>query len=366
MGGTQVRRRRVVASAVAAVVLVGAGATVAARSVDGSAAEGGDGEDAGETTGTATAEVTRRDLEERAELSGTLGYGEQSDVALAGGGTVTALPALGTIVDRGQTLVEVDGRAVTLWFGERPLWRPLDANATDGADVEEVEANLVALGFATATSLTVDETWTDATTQAVKRWQRSLDRDETGAISPGDVVVLPAAVRIAGHPTPVGGGAGGPVATVTGATRRVTVDLEATKQALVTAGQAVEVELPDGTVVAGTVASVGTVAVAGEGGDPLNPADPTITVTVALEDATQAGTLDEAPVTVRVTTSAAEGVLAVPVDALLALAEGGYAVERVLGTGGTELVPVEAGAFADGWVEVTGDVAEGDVVVVPA
>jgi multidrug efflux pump subunit AcrA (membrane-fusion protein) len=72
-------------------------------------------------------------------------------------------------------------------------------------------------------------------------------------------------------------------------------------------------------------------------------------------------------VVVRVVTSAAEGVLAVPVDALMALAEGGYAVERV-GTGpdgASELVAVELGAFADGWVEVTGDVAEGDQVEVP-
>jgi len=33
--------------------------------------------------------------------------------------------------------------------------------------------------------------------------------------------------------------------------------------------------------------------------------------------------------------------------------------------GGTELVAVELGAFADGWAQVTGDVAEGDQVVVP-
>ena len=48
--------------------------------------------------------------------------------------------------------------------------------------------------------------------------------------------------------------------------------------------------------------------------------------------------------------------------------EGGYAVERV-GTGpqgANELVKVETGAFADGWVELSGDVAEGDEVVVPA
>jgi hypothetical protein len=57
--------------------------------------------------------------------------------------------------------------------------------------------------------------------------------------------------------------------------------------------------------------------------------------------------------------------LAVPVEALLALAEGGYAVERVKADGTTELVAVKLGAFADDKVEVSGDLAEGDQVVVP-
>ncbi|MGH9210348.1 MAG: hypothetical protein ACRD2C_06650 [Acidimicrobiales bacterium] len=103
----------------------------------------------------------------------------------------------------------------------------------------------------------------------------------------------------------------------------------------------------------------------GVDGAPGAPAgQPTVEVTVTLEDPGAAGALDEAPVTVRVVTRAAEDVVAVPLDALLALAEGGFAVERVVGRH-TELVAVETGAFADGWVEVAGDVAEGDEVVVP-
>ena len=54
--------------------------------------------------------------------------------------------------------------------------------------------------------------------------------------------------------------------------------------------------------------------------------------------------------------------LAVPVEAVLALAEGGYAVEVVDGAT-THLVGVELGPFVDGQVEVVGDVAEGDTVV---
>ena len=57
--------------------------------------------------------------------------------------------------------------------------------------------------------------------------------------------------------------------------------------------------------------------------------------------------------------------LAVPVEALLALAEGGYAVEVSDGDGTTHLVGVELGVFADGLVEITGDVEAGDQVVVP-
>ncbi len=69
------------------------------------------------------------------------------------------------------------------------------------------------------------------------------------------------------------------------------------------------------------------------------------------------------PVDVLVEIVAAEDVLAVPVEAVLALAEGGYAVEVREGSG-TQLVGVELGTFADGFVEITGDVAEGAQVVV--
>jgi hypothetical protein len=360
-------RRKILAAFVALVLVMaaGAGSVLAYRAIDNSTAEASDGDDGtGATAATATAEVTRRNLEEREELTGTLGFGEQTEVSLNGEGTITALPALGTIVDRGQTLVEVDGLAIPLWFGDRPLWRPLDVNATDGADIQEVETNLVALGYATSATLTVDDDWTSATTTAVKKWQDALGRDKTGAIAPGDVVIQPGAVRIAAHPSPVGNPAGGPVATVTTATRQVTVDLEATKQSLLTKDQPVKVELPDGKVLDASITSIGTVATAEESDDPRNPSEPTIEVTVSLADPAQAGNLDEAPVSVSVVTSAATDVLAVPVDALLALAEGGYAVDRTSGDGG--LVRVETGAFADGWVEITGDLAEGDEVVVPA
>ena len=87
-------------------------------------------------------------------------------------------------------------------------------------------------------------------------------------------------------------------------------------------------------------------------------------MTVTLDDPNGAPNLDQAPVKVRVTTSAARGVLAVPVSALLAVSGGGYALERMSIDGTTEQVPVKVGAFADNFVQVAGNIKAGDEVVI--
>jgi hypothetical protein len=357
------RRRRIVATSVASVALVASGAVVAVRGLNSSDGNGSDGTGNGSSTTTSNAKVTKKDLEDHDELDGTLGYGDESEVAASAQGTITALPTLGAIINRGGTVAEVNGKPLTLWLGDRPLWRALDANADDGVDVKEVEANLVALGYAKASTLTVDNNWTAATTTALKKWQKAMGHEQTGSIAPGDVVMLKAPVRVAEEPTPVGGQASGPLLKVTSATREVTVKLDSTKQALVRKGMKVEVVLPSGATLTGKVTEIGTVATAT---DPQNPSNgSSIPVTVALDDPSKAGDLDSAPVTVRVVTSAAKGVLSVPVEALLALSEGGYAVEKVTGKT-SKLVAVKTGAFADGWVEISGNgIAEGDSVKVP-
>jgi multidrug efflux pump subunit AcrA (membrane-fusion protein) len=91
-------------------------------------------------------------------------------------------------------------------------------------------------------------------------------------------------------------------------------------------------------------------------------------VQVRLTDPRAAGTLDQAPVTVNITTATAKNVLVVPVDALLAQSARGYVVE-VVGPGNTRRwVPVTPGIFddADGLVQVTGALTPGQRVVVPA
>jgi multidrug efflux pump subunit AcrA (membrane-fusion protein) len=90
-------------------------------------------------------------------------------------------------------------------------------------------------------------------------------------------------------------------------------------------------------------------------------------VSVKLTNPSAAGSLDEAPVTVNITTASASNVLVVEVGALLAQPSGGYAVE-VVGAGNTRhLVPVTVGLFDDnaGLVQVTGNLRPGERVVVP-
>jgi hypothetical protein len=354
------RVRIVLIAALAAGVATAVPLALARRTSNASASD----DDPAAGTPTSTAEVTRRDLVERTELDGTLGFGDATDVALQRQGTLTALPAEGSTVERGQAIAEVDGHAVPLFYGERPMWRPLGPGVGDGADVRALEENLVALGYATSRTLTVDNTWTSATETAVKKWQHALGVEETGTVDVGAVAYRAGPVRVSSRTGTIGGGTGGPVLTVTAVERAVTVDLDAGEQDAIQEGEKVDVELPDGRTVPATVRTKGRVVHAPPAQDPGGSW--TIDVVVALDDPAAAGELDEAPVSVIVTDTKAAGVLAVPVAALLALAEGGYAVERDAGGGARSLVGVEVGAFADGWVEVTGDIAEGDAVVVPA
>src|SRR5205823_4862447 len=100
----------------------------------------------------------------------------------------------------------------------------------------------------------------------------------------------------------------------------------------------------------------------GQGGGSGNP---TVKLLVTLPDQSALGNYDQAPVSLTLIADEHKNVLAVPVAALLALAEGGYAVQ-VVERGTTRLVPVQLGMFAAGKVEVSGDgITAGTVVGVP-
>jgi hypothetical protein len=195
-----------------------------------------------------------------------------------------------------------------------------------------------------------------------------------GNLPLGQMVFKPTALRIGRVAGSLGGPASGPVLTATSDRHVVTIPLDPSDQPEVRAGDTVSITLPDGATTPGVVSSVGTVAVTSRSGQ--GPPT-TIPVQAKLTHPRTAGTLDQAPVTVNITTEHSRGpVLAVSVTALVAQGpqgaqgntSGGYAVE-VVGPGNTRRwVPVTPGIFdgADGLVQVTGALSPGQRVVVPS
>jgi peptidoglycan hydrolase-like protein with peptidoglycan-binding domain len=298
----------------------------------------------------ATAEVKRMDLAERETVSGDLGYGTARTLTGRRMGTVTALPAAGTVLNRGSVIYQVDAQPVVLFLGALPLYRAVGAGMTDGPDVKLAEENLRDLGYFSGTP---NNAFTTATETAVKKWQKALGVDQTGVIALGDVVVTPAPVRVSTVTAALGADAAGAVLEYTDTTRWVTVDLEESQKDLTAAGAKVALTI-NGKQVPGTVQSV----------VPQAPSDndqnqnQKYVVTISIDDIGAIGNVDAGSTDVVFTVGERKGVLAVPVGALLALAEGGYAVELASG----KLVAVTTGLFADGMVEVTG-VDEGTKVV---
>jgi hypothetical protein len=134
-------------------------------------------------------------------------------------------------------------------------------------------------------------------------------------------------------------------------------------------GDPVVITLPDNSTTPGRVSFVGTVATTPASSGSDQSSSPTIEVDVTPVHPSATGKLDQAPVDVSITTQTVHHVLAVPVEALLALAGGGYALE-VVGAGGTRsLEAVQLGLFddAEGLVQVSGpSVRAGQRVVVPS
>lgn len=309
-----------------------------------------------------TATITRTTLLDRKEVDGTLGHGSETAVSGRIGGTVTWLPETGAPMQRGSVLYRVDNTPVVLLYGSLPAYREL-RTGLEGADVKQFETELKALGY---TGFTIDDEYTSSTAAAVREWQEDLGVEETGSVELGRVVFAAGPVRVAGVEGTVGGAAQGKLLSVSGTNRVVTVTLEVSDQRLAVKGAQVGVELPNGKSATGTITGVATVITPASGN---NAASTDIEVTVALADADQKSIegFDQATVDVTFTASERKDVLAVPVAALLALAEGGYGVQVVDADGTTRLVRVETGLFSGGRVEITGDgLTEGMTVGMPS
>ncbi|MGO9958460.1 MAG: peptidoglycan-binding protein [Solirubrobacteraceae bacterium] len=377
--------------------VLGAAAVLAAIAVIGGVAVTSDAKPAtaaAEPAPVNTAQVQKRTLSATVPQDGTLTYRARSDgsaysVINQARGTYTTLPTLGQVIHQGHVLYRVDESPVVLLYGSTPAYRTLSAGAT-GPDVAELNADLVALGYATPSQLSpTSASFGSATITAVEKLQAALGVTQTGTLTLGQAVFEPTAVRVTTVLAEPGGSAqtGGTVLQGTSTTREVQVALDASQQTDVAVGDKVSITLPNNQTTPGVVSSVGTVATCppssgsgGSGSSSAAPATdtcasassggsttPTITVDVTPSDPAATGTWDQAPVQVGITTASVPDAVVVPVTALLAQPGGGYAVEVVGANAGNHLVPVSLGLFddADGLVQVTGSgLAAGQKVVV--
>ena len=366
--------------------LAGGGVAVAAAGNSNSAASSSGG-----SSQVATAPVVRTTLTNTVQVGGSIGYdGSYAVAALHGGGVYTWLPEPGQVIKQDQPVYSVSDEPVPLLYGSIPAYREFDAGMSDGADVGQLTRDLIALGY--GAGLTQSDHYSSATAGAVERWQSALGLQATGEIPLGEVVFEPGPIRVTSVApsagAPVGGGAGGgTVLTATSTTPIVVVDLDVSQEYLVKPGDAVSIVLPDGTsTVGGHIETVGTVATCpggsgiGAGGGASGSAGQspcessgsgtssaaTVTVTITLDSTPPGAIFDQAPVNVNITTQTVDNILAVPVDALLALQGGGYGVEVVTGKT-SHLAGVTTGMYSDTLVQVSGSgVTAGTAVEVPS
>jgi hypothetical protein len=350
--------------ALGVVVVVAAGAVAAWRGVFSPAATSGP---APRAAAPATALVTRQDLSATTPVTATLGYAGSYMVTGRGVGTLTWLPSPGRVIRQGQALYRTDnGSPVALLYGSVPDWRTLGEGVT-GQDVSQLNHDLVTLGYTDRANIVALgwDYYSWETAYGVQQVEEHLGVSyPSGALTLGQVVFEPEALRVTRVTGSLGGPASGPVLAATSNRHVVTIPLDVSGPSEVKAGDAVTVTLPDGTTTPGVVSSVGAVAtITSSQQGPTT----TIPVRVTLTDPRAERTLDQAPVTVNITTASSGGpVLAVPVTALMAQASGGYRVEVVSPGNTRRWVPATPGIFddANGLVQVTGNLTPGERVVV--
>jgi hypothetical protein len=278
----------------------------------------------------------------------------------------TMLPKVGDVITRGGVLYAIGGDPVVLLYGGVTPYRAFAAGMSPGNDVAELNANLSALGYGQPSG----DAFTSATASGIDALQRAHGLAATGELLLGAVAFEPGAVRVTAVTPTVGSTVQpGTVLSTTSTRRVVTIQLDASQQTSVKVGDPVSITLPDNSTTPGRVTYVGTVATVPASDQGGGSSSPTIEVDVLPDDPAATGRLDQAPVDVSITTSSVKNVLVVPVNALLALASGGYAVEEVESDGTHRLVAANVGLFDDalGLVQVSGSaLGAGQRVVVPA
>ena len=222
--------------------------------------------------------------------------------------------------------------------------------ALSGEDVRQLQRFLIAQGHGAQRYLAADGVFGAVTERAVKEWQKAVGVPQTGEIDTSQVVFAPTPVRIV-EAYRVGSPFEKLEVTDSGAV--LVVETNATDRAALTQGTAVAVAVAEGDPLEGTVVSQ-------EESQSSSGESTVIRSTVELAKDLPEGATSA---TVSVSRTVAADQLLVPVAALVARAEGGYAVE--LASGPTRFVPVEVVQVQDSTAAVTGQLSAGVQVVIP-
>jgi membrane fusion protein, multidrug efflux system len=158
-------------------------------------------DDDGDTTDEVVAElatttIERRDLVIYDEIAATLGYTETVDVEAIVDGTLTSVVGEGARIDAGTVVATIDGEPMVALIGDVPAWRELFEDVEPGADVWQLEVNLVALGFDPNHEIDIDEEFDDATREAVERWEESIGVEVDGVVEIARIVFVPGSLLV--------------------------------------------------------------------------------------------------------------------------------------------------------------------------
>lgn len=320
---------------------------------------------ANETTQAAQVEtvtVTRGDLTETVDRNGSVGFGSESTLPIEADGLVTETRESGDTVGPGEVLVRISNRPVTLAEGTQPLYRELrrvGAGERDvandriglqtGPDVEQLQRFLLAAGFDDNGRLEADGTFGLTTERAVEDWQRDVGHPATGKVDRSQLVFVAGQVRIESAPAV---GQLFSSVSVTSGSPKVTLTVSDAQRSFFAVGSNVELESLGSTATGQVTSQKRTVNEEGS-----------TAYAIEIELAAGSDLGDAETAKVIATKTSAENVLSVPVRALVALAEGGWAVQ-VDASGGPMLTAVELGLVIDGRAEISG-IDEGTELVVP-
>ncbi len=326
-----------------------------AKGTTGKGAKGATGKGAKGTTGKGPKGATGKGSKGASSTgskgaAGSSGSASGSGSSSSSSGTLTTMAAVGSTIKLGGTLYTVNEEPVVAMDGTLPAYRAMQDGDT-GTDISQLQTSLEDLGYSPGTA---DGTFGASTLSAVEAWQKNEGLTVDGIVHLGQVVFVSGPSRVITQLGTIGAAVppGSQILSVGPESPIVTTSESSSQLGLLSQDQTVDVQLPDGSVVAGKVTSVGAASSSsgGSGGGPSGGSgsgSSTTPVTVALNSPALGNSIAGSSVTVIVTTSRVSDVLAVPIAALVATSSGQLYVQVPNAQGALEDISVNPTVYDD-------------------